>query len=280
MEADDRGEETDTASRYWVARHFRRLPKVSAFLYGLATFLLDSTVVVAVAAALGLKLTGHSPQAVALLVLAGWALVAAVVVAAYVDDHDLRKCAEAWPRMRQPEYRPARSAHVTNPLRSPVPAALLVLATIAAALGIASILLHAEKPARNLPQAAWIGAYASLGIAALVFLPAMWNARKSRRDYRREYRNRKPEFSAAQATGGGMVSSALARRATPDSALLNLPVPEGWLRRCAPARSAVIPRPGGIDGDVVPIGVPSRVVRAVAGSWSRIPAIPRTRSSA
>jgi hypothetical protein len=174
----------------------RRVPGVARTAYAIAVILLGSTIGALVTAA-GLKVADKSAAAYAFLIAGLWAFIGAVVFAGYTDEARLKKCARAWPRMRAPEYRRARFQAVDYAFRSPLAGAIFVFATVAAALGAASVLLHAQKPPDELPQGAWIAAGVVVAITCGLLCSSGWNARRNRRAYRAELDNRKSKFKAS-----------------------------------------------------------------------------------
>jgi hypothetical protein len=177
----------------------KRAPAVVARTFKLANLLLGAAALSVLAAAAGpvfkaLKIPVDVDAAVSqvLLLGTGWLLTVAFVVGAYSDEKALRVCAKAWPRMKH--YRPKRYKHATARLRTPLPFAVLVWATVAALWGGAEILLSARTPPDSVP-AGWKTAAAVVAIATLLGLAVLWvRSRRLRKAYKEEYKSRRPPF--------------------------------------------------------------------------------------
>lgn len=172
---------------------FHRLPKTFKQAYALSVVLLGSTVAAA-CAAIGLKIASQSAVAYAFAIGAVWAFITAVVVLGYVDSHNLRLSAEAWPRMRHDAYRPARYRYETDVLRSPFGAGLVAVGTVVAGVTIAWTLNHGWKPHHGLPHVVWLSASILAPLIALIVAVAMGRAHLLCSEFRNEAKHRKKEF--------------------------------------------------------------------------------------
>jgi hypothetical protein len=171
----------------------KRTPAAVVKVFKVANGLPGAAVITAVVATVGLAITEGSAEAQSLLILGLWGIVLALVVGAYSDEKALRAGAKAWPRMEH--YRPARYRHATDWMRTPMPFAVFVVATVGAVVSIAAILLGDRTPPEPLPASLKTGALIVVGLTVVFTVALGISSRRSRAAYQDEYKKRRPPFN-------------------------------------------------------------------------------------
>jgi hypothetical protein len=196
----EKGEELNAPLGAGVMDTVRRAPDVITKTFKLANGILGAALLATLLGlakpllkALGVRVDVDRALAGILLIAGGWGVVLAFVVGAYSDERALRACAKSWPRMKH--YRPKRYKHATAWLRTPLPLAVLVWATVAAAWGSAQLWLTRRTPPDSVPAAWTTAAWVIAGINFVVLVALWFRSREMRRAYRAEYENRREPFN-------------------------------------------------------------------------------------
>jgi hypothetical protein len=141
---------------------------------------------------LGLKAKTSGTLMYEILVICALLLfIGTVVYGAFRDEQALTAMARSWPRM--PDYRPARWAYETTRLRTPLPVAVFLIASVAAG----GLVLHLLRNRHDVSLSRWVVGVAiclllalAIGIYYVVFER---RAERRRIAYRYEYEvRRKP----------------------------------------------------------------------------------------